>query len=500
MRMDQRMKLSPRMIQTMEILQLPAMALEERIEQELEENPTLERREIRPEEQNGQADSPEVDSETPIVAHDSESGQSTADDFNRLDDFSNTYGTSFDSNTTESGEYRPSKPTPAGERDAKMDAMANTAARGQSLTEMLAEQWRFLEIDDPVVDTAGRHLINYIEEDGYLRTSDEDILRQAPADVRREHLQEALEIIQSRLDPPGIGAKNLQQCLLLQIDALLREDADRDDAELLQRARVLVHDHLKDIEMNRLPRIAKATGWSMEQVNEALARLRRLDPRPGTQLAPPETQGIVPDIIVEYDPINDQYVAALNRGIQPSLRISPQYRRLSKDRDQEKRTRDFLARNMSNARWLIDAIDQRNNTLLRVVNAVLDVQRDFFDHGPQHLKPLPMIHVADQLGIHVATVSRAVSEKYMQTPRGIFPLRMFFSGGTEDESGQEMSWAAVQAKLKEIVDHEDKTNPHSDDALVEELKKQGIELARRTVAKYRSQLNIPTARKRKQYA
>jgi len=168
------MKLSPRMIQTMEILQLPAMALEERIEQELEENPTLERREIRPEEQNGQADSPEVDSETPIVAHDSESGQSTADDFNRLDDFSNTYGTSFDSNTTESGEYRPSKPTPAGERDAKMDAMANTAARGQSLTEMLNEQWRFLEIDDPVVDTAGRHLINYIEEDGYLRTSDEE--------------------------------------------------------------------------------------------------------------------------------------------------------------------------------------------------------------------------------------------------------------------------------------------------------------------------------------
>src|SRR5690606_36017444 len=143
---------------------------------------------------------------------------------------------------------------------------------------------------------------------------------------------------------------------------------------------------------------------------------------------------------------------ALNRGRQPALRINPVYRDLSKDREQPKETRQYLANNISNARWLLDAIQQRHSTLLRVVNIVIEAQREFLDHGPQHLRPLPMILVAEQLGIHVGTVSRAVADKYMQTPRGIYPLRMFFSGGTESASGDEMSWAAVQAKLKEIID------------------------------------------------
>jgi len=198
--------------------------------------------------------------------------------------------------------------------------------------------------------------------------------------------------------------------------------------------------------------------------------------------------------------VNDTYVAGLNRGRQPALRINPNYRKIGKDRQQEKSTRDFIARNMSNARWLIDSIEQRNNTLLRVVNAVLEAQRDFFDHGPQHLRPLPMVQVADQLGIHVGTVSRAVSEKYLQTPRGIYPLRMLFTGGTESASGDQMSWTAVQAKLQEVVDAEDKSNPLSDDALAEQLSEQGIDIARRTVAKYRKQLGIGTARQRKEFA
>jgi len=227
--------------------------------------------------------------------------------------------------------------------------------------------------------------------------------------------------------------------------------------------------------------------------------MRRMDPRPGRRIAPEQAQVIVPDVMVEYDPVHDVYVAGLNRGRQPSLRINPQYRDLAKDRSEDKKTRQFVTTNMNNARWLIDSIEQRNNTLMRVVQSVLDVQRDFFDHGRQHLKPLPMIQVADQLGIHVGTVSRAVADKYMQTPRGIFPLRMFFSGGTESDSGQEMSWSAVQAKLKEVIDNEDAAKPFSDDQLVEELKKQGIEIARRTVAKYRQQLNIPPARRRKQF-
>ncbi len=505
MRMDQRMKLSPRMIQSMEILQLPALALEERIEQELEENPVLELLEHRGKEKATRDDDrPELSAdEKPLIAHDADAGESTSDDFNRLADLSESVGESWQSNINESSEYRPTVRAAAGERDAKMDAMANTAARALPLPDQLLDQWRYVECDE-THRAAGAHLIGFIDDDGYLRTPELDILNQAPTGMTRDDLDAALELLQRKLEPAGVGARDVQECLLLQIDALLAnndEDDDLDEAALdeLRVARALVADHLKDIEMNRLPKIARQTGLTIEQINAAMARMRRLDPRPGRQVAPENAQVIVPDITIEYDPVNDRYVAGLNRGRQSSLRISPGYRKMSKDRTQEKDTREFLAKNMHNARWLIDSIEQRNNTVLRVVNAVLDVQRDFLDHGEQFLKPLPMIQVADQLGIHVGTVSRAVSEKHMQTPRGIYPLRMFFSGGTESDDGREMSWAAVQAKLQQIIDEEDKAKPFSDDALVEQLKSHGIEIARRTVAKYRQQLNIPPARRRKQF-
>jgi RNA polymerase sigma-54 factor len=175
------------------------------------------------------------------------------------------------------------------------------------------------------------------------------------------------------------------------------------------------------------------------------------------------------------------------------------WRKYIKQKQGDKQTREFLMNNIRNARWLIESIQQRKSTITRVIRAVVDAQRDFFDKGPEHLKPLPMINVADQLGIHVATVSRAVSEKWIQTPRGVFPLRRFFSGGTTSAEGEEMSWDAVKEKLKAIIDKEDKHNPLNDDEIVEKLKEQGIELARRTVAKYRKILDIPTARQRREF-
>ncbi|MEX2673327.1 MAG: RNA polymerase factor sigma-54 [Phycisphaeraceae bacterium] len=499
MRMEQRMKLSPRMIQSMEILQLSTLALEERIDQELEGNPLLELKEVRPNEntptENTQNDGENLD-ESPMVVADAANatGEESAQDFQRLAEMTEQYGETWDQNNFSSAEsYTPRRFD--GERDAKMDAMANTACRGASLTEQLLDQWRFVEVK-PTVHRAGEHLIEFIDDDGYLRVDTDQILRQAPPEITRAELEAAIPIIQRKLEPPGIGARSLQECLLLQIDAIADEDGEDDQLHIARR---LVTDHLKDIEMNRLPRIAKQAGITVDEVKQGMARLRRLDPRPGRRLAPERPQPIIPDVIVEFDPVHDCYVAALARGRQPSLRISPQYRELSQDRGQDRDTRQYLAKNMNNARWLIDAIRQRNSTLLRVVNVVLDAQRDFFDHGPEHLKPLPMIQVADQLSIHVGTVSRAVSEKYIQTPRGIYPLRMFFSGGTESSDGEEMSWAAVQAKLKQIIDDEDTQKPFSDDQLVEQLKAQGIEIARRTVAKYRQQMNIPPARRRRQY-
>lgn len=504
MRMEQRMKLSPRMIQSMEILQLPTMALEERIEQELEQNPVLELREPAPAPGSENADEREQadrtpEEERPMLAHDSEAGQSTSEDFQRLSDYADSEPDTWSQNVNESSEYRPTIRYD-GERDAKMDAMANTAARTDPLVDQLLDQWRYVDVPDDI-RKIGEHLIGYIDDDGYLRTPMDDVVRMAPPGVTIPRLEQALVEIQHRLEPTGIGARDLRECLLLQIEALLNSDEleeERDEDEL-KVARVLVTDYLKDIEMNRLPRIEKAAGLTMDQIKRGLLRLRHLDPHPGRKLAPETSQVITPDVMIEYDPVHDQYVAALNRGRQPSLRISPQYQQMAKDREAGKETRQFLTRNVHNARWLIDSINQRNNTVLRVVRAVLDAQRDFFDMGERHLKPLPMIQVADQLGIHVGTVSRAVSEKYLQTPRGIFPLRMFFSGGTESDSGEEMSWAAVQAKLKEIIDAEDKNNPLSDDALADEMKAQGVEIARRTVAKYRQQMNIAPARKRRQF-
>lgn len=498
LRMDQRMKLAPRMIQSMEILQLSALALEERIEQELTSNPTLELREqsADPHEIEVELEQKERDAregERELIVRDDTPDGANADDFERLTNVSEQYGEAWESNTYESGEsYRPARDN--GERDAKLEAMANTAARPQSLAEQLLEQWSLTETT-PEIRKAGEYLIGFIDDDGYIRTEWDTIVSQAPRGVDGPLLDEALKVLQASLEPVGIGARDLRECLLLQIDAKSRSH----DGPDLTIERLLVSDHLKDIEMNRLPRIAKAADLTIEQVKQAIHNLRQFHPRPGRMLVQESPQAITPDAIVEYDEENDRYTVRLANDRFPAVTVNPKYLKMARDRSVDRKTREFVGNNLRSARWLIDAIQQRNNTLLRVINVVLEAQRDFFDQGPQHLKPLPMTQVADQLGIHVATVSRAVSEKYIQTPRGIFPLRMFFSGGTQTDSGEDLSWQAVQAKLEEVINEEDKSNPLNDDELVVKLREKGIEIARRTVAKYRKQLNIPPARQRKQF-
>ncbi len=488
------MKLSPRMIQSMEILQLPSLALDQRISQELETNPVLELEADTEEQTPAPPDEePSQDADQPLDLVDSERNAGR-EDFERLASFSSQHGEEWSQNTESSAEFRrPSRDD--GEADAKMDAMANTAARSASLTEQLWDQWRFVEAADRV-RRAGEHLIAFIDDDGYLRSDLQEMLASAPEGVDAETLEEAARLVREWLEPVGIGARSLSECLLLQIDAAI---AEGDDSETLHVARRLVTDHIPDIEANRLPKIARQTGLTHDQINAALARIRRLDPRPGRQLAPARPEAVVPDVIIDYDPVEDRYVAALNRGRQTGLAINPVYRKMTEDPNLDKETRKYLTGSMQSARWLIDSLNQRNSTLLRVVEVVIEEQRDFLDYGPDHLRPLPMIYVADRLGIHVGTVSRAVSEKWVQTPRGIFPLRRFFSGGTEGGDGDGMSWVAIQAKLKEIIDQEPDTAPYSDDQLVEALKQQGVEIARRTVAKYRKQMNIAPARRRKKF-
>ena len=498
LRLDQRMKLAPRMIHSMEILQMSSMALEERIEQELSANPTLELRESEPDdgqiaEQQQQQQRDNEEGERDLVVRDDKDDPNHCDDFERLSNISEEYGDAWSANTYETGEsYRPSRNN--GDHDAKFDAMANTAARQQSLPDQLIEQWHLIDCPQHLRQ-AGKYLIGFIDADGYLRTDIQMLREQVPMDVDPDDLNNALELLQKIIEPAGIGAQNLRECLLLQINAR----AQQEEAPDLSRERLLVDKYMEDIKHNRLPSIAKSSDLSLDQIKQAIHNLRQFDPRPGRSLVDDVPGIITPDAIIEYDDAEDRYTARLTRGYIPSLQISRRYKKMQRDKTIDSKTRQFVGSNLQSAQWLVEAIEQRRNTLLRVINVVIEAQRDFFDQGPQALHPLPMTLVADQLGIHVATVSRAVNEKYIQTPRGIFPLRMFFSGGTETESGDAMSWAAVQAKLEQIITDEDKNKPLSDDQLVEKLKKIGIDIARRTVAKYRKQLDIPTARQRKQF-
>jgi len=518
MRLGQQMKLAPRMIQSMEVLQMPLAALEERIEQELAANPTLELADagLDLDESRALTDQQtrdDTDRERDLVVSNN-SDTPNADDFERLANLADDYADDWSANTTGSSDRPTSDWDPAfspsrrpasggGERDAKQDAMAQSVGRPECLTDQLLEQWRMADAPDDLAP-AGRYLIPFIDADGYLRTPFDELVAEAPQGITQDHLELALDELQQRLDPPGLAARDLRECLLLQIDAKIdnhrapthRLDPDAPD---LADARLIVDEHLDDLEANRLPKITKATGISIDGIHHAVRQLRQFHPHPGRLLANDDAPNITPDAVIEFDEEQDRYVATLTSGQTPNVQISPEYLEIAAQRDADKRTKDFLKQNITSARWLIDAIAQREVTLLRVINAVLDAQRDYFDHGPAALKPLPMTQVADQLGIHVATVSRAVSEKYLQTPRGIVPLRMFFSGGTTSAEGEDMSWTAVQEKLKEVIANEDKSKPLSDDALAAEMKKHGIDIARRTVAKYRNQLHIPSARQRKQY-
>lgn len=498
--------LTPRMIQSMEILQLPLAALEERIEQELQTNPVLELRENEgepavegetPQEPNNEAREEFSEGEQSLVVREDDG----AEDFDRLEKISE-----YLDNEDYSGSLRnhTSSSSYEGERDKKQDALNNTAARSGNLTEHLMDQWLFVDAP-PGVKKAGEAIISVITPEGYLHTDLEMILLESTkVALTLEDLRIAVGLVHE-LEPPGVGARNITECLLLQLDAIDNDpESAGDDLEL---ERKLVADHLKDLEMNRYPQISKKLGRTIDELKVAVKRLGRLHPHPGKQIGIDEAPPVTPDAIISLDEETGKYEIQMTNDPCPNLYISGTYRKMLKQRGADKnghapidkKTREFLSNNVRNARWLLESIEQRRGTILRVIRQVVDAQKEFFDKGPEFLRPLPMIEVADRLGIHVATVSRAVSEKWLQTPRGVFPLRRFFSGGTTSAEGEDMSWDAVKEKLKVIIDNEDKLNPLNDDEIVVKLAEQGLTLARRTVAKYRKILNIATARQRREF-
>ena len=477
----QEQRLTPQLIQSMNILQLPLLALEAKVHEEMERNPALEEAER---DGPGDGESQLSVSDLPSTSDPEARAESQheAEGFTRLERLSREYD--FDDSDQSFGRFRRS----TGERDAKMDAMANTASRPESLNEYLQQQWTFVEINGSIRQ-AGELIINHIEDSGYLKTPLEEIAERHVPPFTTEEMKEALSWVQT-LDPPGIGARDLRECFLLQLDVL---DGDH------ELERTLVEQHLTDISKNRYPAVSKATGHTIEEIKEAVKNLGRLYPHPGALVVDRDVPHIAPDVIVEYAEDGEGYTVRLARGNSPRLRISATYRRMLADHKNNKDARDFIRKNLESAGALIDAIQYRRSRLFEVAEEVVTRQRDFLDVGPAGLKIMRMSELAEKLGCDPSTISRTVADKYVQTPRGIFPLRYFFTGGTESSDGEATSWDSVKARVQEIVDHEDKKNPLNDDVIAAKLQAEGIKVSRRTIAKYRQQLNIPTGRQRREF-
>jgi RNA polymerase sigma-54 factor len=488
-KMSQSMILAPRMIQSMEILQLPIMALQERIQQELQENPVLElkadddeRPAVDPDDLDGPGPAPEKEERDPGAAElvIDENGANELD-FTRLEALSKDWEDHFNE------EHRPSRNGIDEEGDKKHDAMQNMASRPQSLQDNLNEQLSFLDVPAEQSRLV-RYIISHIDENGYLSVALDELARNHEPPMLVADLEAALHVVQ-KLDPPGVGARGLEECLLLQ----LTPDTPHRDV-----LRVLIQNHLEDLQHNRLPAIQRRTGFDLHVIKEAVEGLRHLSPRPGAPFVDEHVPHVVPDVLVERTEDGEYTVRLLDDWL-PSIHINRKYIDLYREKGADPKTKEYLKRKIQAATWLQESIEQRRSTLEKVTKAIIKHQRAFLDKGPEYIEPLKMQQIADQVGVHVTTVSRAVDDKWAQTPRGVFSLKRFFGGGTQTASGEEVAWETIKRKLLEIIDKEDKANPLSDEDLVDKLQESGYPVARRTVTKYRKMLHIPSSRQRKDW-
>ncbi len=507
------MRMAPRMIQSMEILQMPIMDLQERIQQELDENPVLDLDE--PADKAAAEEFEALEEPQPREERDAgakelviDESSSNEADFDRLDQLSRDWEDHFNE------EHRPSRNGIDEEGDRKHDAMQNMASRPQSLQDYLTDQLAFLELTADQKRLV-RYLIAHIDDNGFLSVpdvSDPEYLKQlkehpdrARPNRRRcpslvelaagfeevvttEQVEEALRLVQ-QLDPPGVGARDLKECLLLQ---LTPETPHR------ELVRLLILKHLEDIPHNRLPAIERSTGYDINTIKEAIEVLKHLNPRPGTGFLAENIPYVVPDISVERNE-DGVYVVKLLDDWLPNVYISKRYVELYKDKGSTPEMREFLRKKIQSAQWLQESIEQRRNTLEKVTRAIIEHQKAFLDRGPEFIQPLKMQQIADQVGVHVTTVSRAVDDKWVQTPRGVFPLKRFFGGG-KTVGDVEVAYEVMKQKLMEIIDKEDKANPLSDEELVERMNGAGYPVKRRTITKYRMMANIPSSRERKEWA
>jgi RNA polymerase sigma-54 factor len=471
-------KLSPQQIQFIKLLQVPTAELDTRIEEELEINPALE--EGKTEDQESSDDEYEDNFEEDFS---SEERDVNIDDY--LDDDYGGYKMQGD------GNYSPD------DDDREMPISSNS-----SLHEQLISQLNFLRIDEGQ-KTIGKQLIGSIENDGYIRRDLEAIINDLAfsqnIETDYDELEEILRKIQT-FDPAGIAARNLQECLMIQL-----ERKEHPDDPAVRHALMIIQDCFEEFTKKHYSKIQKKCDLSEEEIKCAVNLITRLNPKPGgVAEGLVRTQYIIPDFMLSQ--VGGKFEISLNSKNAPELRISRSYSEMfaaydkSDKKDKKlKETVSFVKQKLDAAKWFIDAIKQRQNTLLRTMEAILNYQKEFFLDGDEtNLRPMILKDIAERIDMDISTVSRVANSKAIQTEFGVYPLKYFFSEGIATDSGEDVSNREVKSVLQRMVNDEDKKRPLSDDKLVKMLNKLGYNIARRTVAKYREQLQVPVARLRKE--
>jgi len=477
--LELRQTLSPQQILLSSLIQLPIVALEQKIKTEIEQNPVLEIEEDVTEEAQEETD--ELESGMDDVVGNGESKESEEEEQGDLE----ADEIDWDEILNDPDGFEPQYSAYSGQKDHP--DLPNPDRL--SLTDHLLEQINLLQFNDLEHEIAEQIIFN-IDDVGYLSCDLEIIAANVSSTV--DKVEEVLKEIQ-HLEPIGIGSRNLQECLLIQLEDVVEENPEATIAY------DIVEKYFDDFANKRFSKIEQKGGYSKDQLREAQQIIERLNPKPGEGLIDPETNYIVPDLIVER--IDDEFVISLNDGNIPKLQLSNYYLSLYQKgkKTGDKETRDFLKKKIDSARWFINSIHQRRTTMLRVMQAIVSRQYDFFDKGKEHLKPMILKDIAEDVDMDISTISRVTNGKYVQTERGVFELKYFFTESIKTDNG-EVSNRVIKDRIKEIVDEENKQSPLSDSKIAKKLQEEDYNIARRTVAKYREQMNIPVARLRRELA
>ena len=458
MQMRLKQTLAPQLIQSLKLLQMPILKLEQLIRHELSTNPLLE--EVEPTEEPDEAMSTSTEEQDQA---DPQPDKINWDDYLR-----------------DEGEFHV-KP----EREEEEEKLEGTPATEKTLYEHLMDQLHLSRLSKEE-NEIGEYIIGNVDENGFLVCSVEEIA--SAIDVSPEKVSQILSLIQT-FDPSGVGALDLRESLLIQLKEKGFEDS---------LAYLIVKDHLNELEKKSLTQLSKTMGINFEEVQAAMDFIKTLNPRPAMGRFAPSANPVVPDLIVEK--IEDEFLVFHNDKNVPRLRVNQTYRELLKKGSIQSlagETKAYLEEKLEKARWLLNSINQRRSTMIKVMEKIVEEQKEFFEHGPSHLKPLIMEAIAEKVGMNVATISRVANGKYVQTPQGIFEIKYFFNSGVAMENGEELSKRHVKQLISDFIKKEDPASPLSDQQIYALLKKEGFSLARRTVSKYREELKIMPARFRK---